>query len=138
MKDKTQSQHTSGPWKIYNDENPLDFSMDYWINGLNGEIVCSFGVSRENARRIVACVNACEGVSTEFLETLADMPEKNVAKYEQLLKQRDELLEAAKLGLRIAEHWIQEEYSGTGMLDDVLAELEPIRAVIAKATGGQS
>lgn len=34
-----------------------------------GHLVCE-SVSEEHARRIVACVNACEGVSTEALEEL--------------------------------------------------------------------
>lgn len=44
-----------------------------------------------NARRIVACVNACAGISTELLEC----PGGNVAKVAgRLMKQRDELLAA--------------------------------------------
>lgn len=35
-----------------------------------GKVVCD-GTSAEDARRIVACVNACQGISTEILETAA-------------------------------------------------------------------
>lgn len=46
---------------------------------------------QENTRRIVACVSACRGFSTEELES-ANLYRERVA----LLKQRDELLEALR------------------------------------------
>ena len=47
----------------------------------------------ENARRITACVNACVGISTENLED--NVPIKELARrYNETLKQRDELLAA--------------------------------------------
>jgi hypothetical protein len=46
-----------------------------------------------NARRIVACVNACAGISTENLEE--NLPVKELAlRYNAALKQRDELLQS--------------------------------------------
>jgi hypothetical protein len=45
------------------------------------------------------------------------------------------LLEAAKIGLRVSEAWINDELSGTDLFDDALAQLEPIRKAIAKAEG---
>jgi hypothetical protein len=47
----------------------------------------------ETARRLVACLNACEGISTEALEG-DDAPRKLREDRDLLLAQRDELLEA--------------------------------------------
>jgi len=45
-----------------------------------------------NARRLVACWNACDGVTTELLES-------NPAPFSRLREERDELLAAARLAL---------------------------------------
>lgn len=77
-----------------------------------------------NARRIVACVNACEGISADELEEIASTggmlgPREDVAR---IAKQRDALLEA---------------------LEELVAEFgvcgltEKARSAIAKATGEQ-
>lgn len=52
-----------------------------------------FPSSESDARRIVACVNACEGLSTECLETMP-IAENAGEIIERLEKQRDELLAA--------------------------------------------
>jgi hypothetical protein len=44
-----------------------------------------------------------------------------------------ELLAAAKLALSTAESWIDDLLDGTSMVDGALAELEPVRAALAKA-----
>lgn len=47
--------------------------------------------NKENARRIVACVNACAGISTENLEE--NIPIKELARrYNEVIRQRDDLL----------------------------------------------
>lgn len=46
-----------------------------------------------NARRIVACVNACEGIPTEVLES---GPHRIIQRYAAAERQRDELLAALK------------------------------------------
>ena len=49
--------------------------------------------AEETSRRIVACVNACEGISTENLEY--NLPVKELAQqYNKVIRQRDELLAA--------------------------------------------
>ncbi len=45
------------------------------------------------------------------------------------------LYEGCRLGLRIAEEYIHDEYDGTSMLVGLLEELEPIRRVLAKIEG---
>ena len=97
------SEHTKEPWILVDTEddtieittekrNGLIIPIAEVSTGFDGQI----GIEQEaNPRRIVACVNACEGISTEQLEC----PGGNVAKVAgSLMKQRDELL-AALTGL---------------------------------------
>lgn len=72
-----------------------------------------------NARRLVACWNACNGVPTELLEAYP-------APFSQLRAQRDELLEALKLADCLL--------SGANMNREAVER--KVRAAIAKATGG--
>jgi hypothetical protein len=55
----------------------------------------------------------------------------------RLIAAAPELLEAARLGLAIAGGWIQSELEGTAHHQEELNRLEPIRAAIAKAEGGE-
>lgn len=78
---------------------------------------------RANARRLVACWNACNGVDTDLLE-------QNPAPFSDLRAQRDDLL--AALERLVRQHGSDGiEYSG----DHPIAVA---RAAIAKATGTQS
>lgn len=77
-----------------------------------------------NARRLVACWNACEGAKTEDLEALGPQFIEPVIK---LIDQRDELLVSLErlLGKSEAEGWA---YSAE--------EREIARSAIAKVKGG--
>ena len=58
---------------------------------------------KANARRIVACVNACEGISTENLED--NKPIIELANdYNAVLKQRDMLLDVLKQIAKVETH----------------------------------
>lgn len=63
------TKHSNGPWHVGGD-GTIIYGKDGW--GVASATV--FHVRQEpvtsqaNARRIVACVNACEGLSTERLE----------------------------------------------------------------------
>lgn len=101
-----ENKHTPEPWTL----NGKSIKRDYRQIGLTadaGETIASvmggntsgphFVQSDDeceaNARRIVACVNACAGISTENLEE--NLPVKELARrYNETLKQRDELLYA--------------------------------------------
>lgn len=70
--------HTKEPWVMQCEESPDDWPK-YWptISAGDVEIIGTegfYGDSREksieDARRVVACVNACARVSTETLEHL--------------------------------------------------------------------
>lgn len=50
-----------------------------------------------------------------------------------LIDAAPDLLEAAELALEVAEGWIHDQLDGTSSLASALAELDPVRAAIAKA-----
>lgn len=70
------------------------------------------GTDAANARRIVACVNAFDGLSTDLLEAMAD-------------------------GLSNAATLIQESYDLKGQRDQLLAALEHLVAVTTPDINGQ-
>jgi hypothetical protein len=87
------NEHTKEPWRVeYMGSDEADV-----IGADDTSIICrSTGyMSDINARRIVACVNACAGIDTESLE--ADGYGENwkeIASHRiELMGQRDELLE---------------------------------------------
>lgn len=83
------SEHTKEPWRIAHDEGD-----EYYIEAtsrLSGH-TCQLGsgyFSKDDASRIVACVNACEGISTSLLERATPFDTALFFK-----SQRDELLAA--------------------------------------------
>lgn len=82
-----ETKHTKEPWCIgpdgglWSERGPLSTDSD-----------------PANARRIVACVNACAGISTEVLETAQDC-EMHAAliRLRTYKAQRDELAEALRI-----------------------------------------
>lgn len=87
----------------------------------------------DNARRIVACVNALQGVPTEQLEQavelgITDVSTGNLFSYRiALQKQRDELLAACKR----AETWLDQWTSAEPYVSDLRA------AIAAAQSNGQ-
>ena len=88
------SNHTKAPWMF-------DGKVVYALNKKGVNVFSAFVQDGEtdedelkaNARRIVACVNVCEGISTENLEY--NLPVKELAQqYNEVIRQRDELLAA--------------------------------------------
>lgn len=89
------SEHTKEPWQIMRGPNSFDISGE-------DEIPIAVMVADDdvNARRIVACVNACAGIDNEMLED--DCFNKMRQDRNELLQQRDELqreVTALKSGL---------------------------------------
>jgi len=83
-----------------------------------------------NARRIVACVNACEGIATDQLEAYAE----KVGKLLSRANMHDELLEALEDLARLAEAaMLRANYDGGEY--DIEGELAAARAAIRKARG---
>jgi hypothetical protein len=90
--------------------------------------------STANMRRLVACWNACNGLSTDELERLGTMDQARVQLEVircEAIKQRDELLEALR-GVLKHEKW------HAAMADEVTpaarAAIKKADAAIAKAT----
>lgn len=92
----SNQQHTPEPWGIrcHTCATPLDIGAgdDYTIDGADGTPV-GFEPQRRNqrvgadARRIVACVNACADIPTASLEGM------EVGHLNSIHRQRDELLQ---------------------------------------------
>lgn len=85
---QSQEQHTKGPWKI----SGTGFVVA-------DDKVLATDISEANARRIVACVNACVEYSTEFLERggLRSGIKGGAQAEATLAAQNIELVEALKL-----------------------------------------
>lgn len=87
------------PGKIYADPTSTSGWVDIRTTGDDGLrslpfIACKHYDAEANARRVVACWNACEGISTEALETLLVGSESLPHTIEVIRDQRTDLLEA--------------------------------------------
>lgn len=96
------TNHTPEPWSFSIEEVfDNDGVPESVIRGIDGRacvaVAIDFGpnnpgMREANARRIVACVNACAGVDTELLEAYS-------APFSKLRDERDELLAACQTTL---------------------------------------
>ena len=139
------TKHTKEPWQVPHlarDDTSCNcahiFAADY-LGGIaevyvdNGKPVSDGGndcppleEAKANARRIVACVNACAGISTEQLEA-GEQPWQSAARHKELRlaaktaeAQRDELLAALVCARRLAAERlsVQEQFT----IDDLIAK----------------
>lgn len=85
---------TPAPWRI----EPANKKNCWRIVGANNQVVSTFSGSMdmENARRIVACVNACEGLPDDTLGrgVILDAMTEQEQLITDLTAQRDQLLAA--------------------------------------------
>ena len=115
--------HTKEPWAAYKDGKPSANNETIFIKSLAGDLV-TYGhlshLSYDDARRIVACVTACAGISTDHLEKhgLPGFAEKISA----LVEQRHELLAV-----------LQSMFNEHGEFEYELGTLIKASAAIAKA-----
>ena len=81
--------HTKEPWILL----PVGRDESFIFQQGTTNTIIDHGINTETARRIVACVNACAGISTEELEsTSIPVYWQSVAlKLERTQEQRDEL-----------------------------------------------
>ena len=90
-------QHTPTPWGFSrDDENGVEFNItsDKWYVAVCCDAPGN-AFPQDNARRIVACVNACAGIPTDDLEQCPSGGLFHLADHaNELVKQRDELLAA--------------------------------------------
>jgi hypothetical protein len=99
--------HTTGPWKL-NFYKVFTYGICYFVN----EITSVVTKNPDDARRIVAAVNYCDGISTIYLETntAATADANALLKQNAMLKRKNEdlvlglrqLLEDCKLSKRLA------------------------------------
>ncbi len=96
---------------------------------------------RKDARRMAACWNACDGLSTEALETEGSAVmgwTRTASKLMRATTQRDELLKALQSAVDALDA-LTDKVDGTGFssspeFNRALDEIDLARAVIAKAT----
>lgn len=95
----TESQHTPKKWQIkMSITGPSKSKLE--VNGAIGTeakdaIVKVLDLDFKDARRLVACWNACEGVPTDALERSKSLPDFVLAG-QAIERQRDELLKALR------------------------------------------
>lgn len=125
------SEHTKEPWRLGNYPNGDMHSAEAVLVDLPGDrryvlLTCNINFpedAKANARRIVACVNALEGVPTEWLESYTAGNVENVLQENARLKQeRDELA---------AQVWVTRE-----ALEDCIDDSrEVLNELVAKGYG---
>lgn len=103
------TQHTPEPWSFSIEEVfDNDGVPESVIRGIDGRacvaVAIDFGpnnpgMREANARRIVACVNACAGIRTEALEHRVHLLKAEDDSIANIKQQRDELLAACKTTL---------------------------------------
>lgn len=115
-------EHTPEPW-AYGEDND-----GWYLERKDSGVQHAYGLSEYDARRIVACVNACAGITNEFLDDgqirkKFEIAEKMIIDADQrekiLFDQREELLSALKGVVRVA--------------DRATVEFDAARSAIAKA-----
>lgn len=92
------SEHTKEPWMAWKDGSDRILfgpSTNYTAGQCFPQEVDS---CEANARRIVACVNACAGISTEDLEIITYGGETMNIYFDRINQQRDELVAADSMG----------------------------------------
>lgn len=105
-----KTEHTPEPWKVSDDENGecIVFADKNNVQGAKGSEFIDCNTSA-NARRIVACVNACAGVEDPSIYPMAKMlrfaDEQRAACF-ALEKQRDELLVKVAAWEQKAANWM--------------------------------
>ncbi len=118
------------PWSVFDGECGEHI---YIMDAEDSQVVRFHKCQGDIAKRVVACVNACRGISTDDLLT-SNFGEDSVevgTLLGQTMQQRDELLIAAQMAVEIIKESWGDEQIERG--DDQASNL--LIAAIAKATG---
>lgn len=90
--------HTNEPWLIHHNQPTFLRANGGRKHIGNTDSMGEKETNEANARRIVACVNACAGISTENLEKNRPMVWL-AQQYNEMIRQRDELFAAIETTL---------------------------------------
>ena len=126
------SKHTPEPWNIYFNSQDDFVIRKMFADGQESHVVARCHSGAANARRIVACVNACEGFSIEELQganLFKDSIESD-AEIMALKKQRNELLKALE-GMLVWFNYHTIPWINTDEADAIAKA----RAAVAKSEG---
>lgn len=115
------TKHTAEPWDLMPHGIIYGGPVQQYANGstksqiamTTGADFMAQGEQHANARRIVACVNACAGIDTGGLEQLPKTSEPIVTRIQRLTIQRDDLLAAAREALAVIDR-IKPAGNGSG------------------------
>jgi hypothetical protein len=128
------TDHTPTPWAD-DGFGRIGATDSDQFNGGFFTAICEGPDKAANARRIMACVNACAGVSTENLED--NEPVKELARrYNDTIKQRDEVMAALERMVAMHDSMMKKVNHGASFYDvDCLREMNeaPIQAQVAIA-----
>lgn len=97
-------QHTPEPWCAHTDGRVEHNNVTHFVTDAGAGLITYGHLSEANARRIVACVNACAGFSDDELREVAanggfiDQTRYNA----KVTAQRDQLLSALKGMVEVA------------------------------------
>ena len=134
----SQQKHTPGPYS-YGEDND-----GWYLESLSEKAKLGHGdqiaycLSEDDARRITACINACEGVRTEHLENnlpiveLVGRHSEALCEIEALKTGQAELLEALEA---LVNDFGRDGY-GVEFEDGECRVIDMARAAIARATRG--
>ena len=134
----SQQKHTPGPYS-YGEDNDGWYLESESVKaklGHGGQI--AYCLSEDDARRITACINACEGVRTEHLENnlpiveLVGRHSEALCEIEALKTGQAELLEALEA---LVNDFGRDGY-GVEFEDGECRVIDMARAAIARATRG--
>jgi hypothetical protein len=103
----TEQKHTPAPWKLKKYGVIIGGVVRQYVNGDSQDqiaLACALdydnGDQEANGRRIVACVNACEGIPTDHLENFGlppfDALAAKVKEFDAIVIQQSESLKAAQ------------------------------------------
>ena len=152
----SENKHTPGPWSIDPDDRPNMHWNNHIVSEANPNIAICFMAhdgtelnecGEANARRIVACVNACAGFSTETLELIASVGgmQHKMTATATVASQRGKLLAALDVALEnlrphgdncfVSDHY--EGDPGAGCNCGIDGVTDYLISTIARAKGQQ-
>lgn len=138
-------KHTKEPWSIEDGEQGTN---SFYVLGPDRTAAVAkvmnyklLGIGRDNARRIVACVNACAGIPTDDLEASPDHGLFHLAEFSNhLVLQRDELLAVLGEALEALDSARGNINPERGYADELEAEIsaaiDKASSIMAKAKEG--